>query len=110
MTIATDAIERVQKLLRNPSHWTVGHMAKSAYGAPCDPTDDRAVCWCAEGALTKCEVPMHVRQEIRTMSTEMYGLSLISVNDGTAGGLANVRKILAATKRRFKKRLKKTLY
>lgn len=38
-------------LIATPERWTQGDRARDAAGAPIDPCDPRAVCWCISGAL-----------------------------------------------------------
>jgi hypothetical protein len=42
--------EAVIALLRNPANWTTRAYAKTSTGTPCGSVDERAVCWCLEGA------------------------------------------------------------
>jgi hypothetical protein len=41
------------QLIEDPKHWTRHTFARNCNGQRCDPEGPEAVCWCAEGALTK---------------------------------------------------------
>jgi hypothetical protein len=44
-----------RKLIEQPEHWTKGHYARDARGAPVLPIDSEAVCWCTVGALGRAD-------------------------------------------------------
>jgi hypothetical protein len=47
---------RARALIEDPSHWVKYNFATTADGDPCREADNRAVCFCASGALTRIGV------------------------------------------------------
>jgi hypothetical protein len=45
---------KIKDLLTSENKWTKETYARDSQGRPALPHDERAVCWCLEGALFKC--------------------------------------------------------
>lgn len=48
-----DVLLRAREVLSDPKAWTQGQFARDADGQACEPTSDKAVCFCLMGAMRK---------------------------------------------------------
>lgn len=53
MNKTVEAFEKVEALLAKPEAWAKGQYARDRNGYECSATNDKAVCWCIEGAAMR---------------------------------------------------------
>jgi len=67
-------------LLRDPSRWTQGTVARDQTGETVDVTDPRAQKWCAVGAITRAahdmSLPEYEQHTVQTLAQELMMLDL----------------------------------
>lgn len=63
---AIEVLRKGRKEIEDPTHWIKGEAAATAEGAPVDPTDPRAVCFCAIGSVRKYSTEPSGRGMINT--------------------------------------------
>jgi len=51
MATTDEILSSAKALISNPDRWTKGAFARDKHGQPTGSSSDRAVCWCARGAV-----------------------------------------------------------
>ncbi len=86
------------ELLSKNGAWCQGLYAIDKYDINCNPKSEDAVKWCAEGALSKCNVRFNKRQKlydyVRSISPKSE--NLIDFNDAPSRKKKDVIKVLKA--------------
>jgi len=77
------ALRDAYELIRDESRWTRGATARLANGERTLPGDDRAVKWCAIGALMSCGVDALLFSRIDDLAVELFpgSVHIADVND-----------------------------
>lgn len=104
-----EALKAARELISDPAKWTRGAYARDAEGRELtNPKNERAVCWCAAGAVRRFAGDRRRATELVRWVVgypgRVYGdTALIDLNDGGFGGEgkprpapARHRKVLAA--------------
>lgn len=86
------------ELIADPARWTTGAFARNCNGNHVVHWDGDATCWCGDGALMRCLLPMapsgfaidstaywSAFKAANEKSKELYGTDFISLNDGPDG-------------------------
>lgn len=74
-------------LISDPGCWTAGVLARDRASRPVSPLDDKAVSWCARGAIYRVvggdvEAFRRAIRVLEDASLALYGASMCAVNDG----------------------------
>jgi hypothetical protein len=59
MSEVAETLRAARELIADPERWTQGVFARDAEGRSVDPSDDRAVRWCAAGAIWRVATVAH---------------------------------------------------
>lgn len=84
------AIQAARDLITNIEFWTQGSDAADNSGLPVEAYAPTAYCFCAEGALIKVspdndQLRISCAEIVTQKAREMFGDSIIAVNDGEIG-------------------------
>lgn len=61
------------ELLATPEKWTTGELARDAQGEPVSEDNERAVCWCINGAMLKCLTSMEIIESSDKITALVHG-------------------------------------
>lgn len=85
-----DLIRHAHAIISNPEHWTQETMARDARGAPCEPDEKVAVCFCTHGAIAKAAIDLHAPGAVQRQAkhilkhqarTHLNASGIVDVND-----------------------------
>lgn len=95
-------LKKARKLIKDFDNWTDGPEAVDRDGRECNPRSNKAIAWCAIGALdaiTKdADLIISTHALLDRVANELYGKtpgfrkSIISVNEGSGAGGPSSRK------------------
>ncbi len=73
-------IQQAIDLISDESKWITNTFARDAEGLMCNPSDSKAVCWCALGAIQKfCSTESEMNNIMRCLSNYIYDHSYRSI-------------------------------
>lgn len=83
MAASVELLKAARAKIADPKHWTRYRLARNARGNEVRPTNKRAVCWCAHGALRAVGIPLYAPEEILLFEAagELFKLEPYAVND-----------------------------
>lgn len=87
MKTTLEILVAARALISDPERWTQYRSARRANGNPVCPTSEKAVCFCADGAVRKYfwDDVMLLHPAIKFLNSAallLYGSSPIEINDG----------------------------
>lgn len=86
---AKEILVAAKNRISDPERWTQGSYARTVNGYSISSWDDRAVCWCATGAIdaertfgiSNALERGYAETVLSNVSNELFGESLVGVND-----------------------------
>lgn len=79
-------LREARELITPPGSWTQQAYARGEDGTPYNPNDLRAVCWCADAALTKVADTWQAKSDaalaLRERCNDLFGtVNFVKIND-----------------------------